>query len=172
MSQLYGKALANQVPGSVSGHQARTMFGAATAALAGAYETLGQYDSGFAEWSGLDAGSIGAARSYLDSTNAMLAGYFSDMPESSEPLSEHQLQELRTAVSSSSVAVKTIDDLFSTSWLSELCDAVIAAAGTVTASIANGVSKVAGSFVGGTWWLWLLVAGGLVFWSRYKRGKL
>ena len=173
MSQLYGKDLSKQVPASTTGNQARLMFGAMTSALAGAYSTLADYDTGgVAQWTGLDAGSVQTARDYLDSTNTMLQGYYADMPTADSAISAHQLQELQTSVSTSSVAVKTIDDLFGTGWLSELCDSIVAAAGTVSAAIANTVSKVAGSFIGGTWWLILLIVAGLVVWSRYKRGKL
>lgn len=166
---LMGKQLARQLSRETTGHQARTMFGAMTAALSGAYSTLASYDTaGIAEWSGLDAGSIEAARAYLDSTNTMLSGYFSQMPESSGRLTDHQFQMLTTSVSGSSVAVATIDDLFGTGWLEELCTQIVAAVGTVSSSIANGVSKVAGSFLGGTWWVWLLAGLTLVFWKRYR----
>jgi len=166
---LIGKALANQVPASTTGNQARLMFGAMTSALSGAYSTLADYDStGIAQWTGLDAGSVDSARGYLDSCNGILQKYFADMPISDAQLDSHQLQELKTAVSTSSVAVSTIDELFKTSWLQELCDAIVQAAGTVTAAIANTVSKVGGSFVGGTWWIWLLLGMGLILVTRYK----
>jgi hypothetical protein len=170
---LYGKALANQIPSSVTGNQARLGFGAMTSALQGAYQTLASYDlGGIGEWSGLDAGSVAAARQYLDSTNEMLQGYFADMPISDAPLSEHQLQEFKTSASTSSVAVKTIDDLFSTSWLGDLCDALIAAIGTVTSAVANAVSKVAGSFIGGTWWIWILVGLGMWGWRKWQHSAV
>lgn len=166
---LYGKALANQVPASTTGNQARIMFGAMTAALSSAYGTLANYDStGIAQATGLDAGSVDAARSYLDSCNQILSQYFPSMPISDIQLDSHQLAQLKTAVSTSSVAVKTIDDLFGTPWLQELCDAIVEAAATVTATIANTVSKVGGSFVGGTWWIWLLLAVGLVLVTRLR----
>lgn len=167
---LYGKQLAKQVPDTVSGNQARVMFGAMTRSLANAYSTLANYDSlGIAQFTGLDAGSVEAARHYLDTTNAMIGGYYGNMFEDDAALTDLLLQQLRASVSASSVAVKTIDDLFGTPWLSELCDAIVEAAKTVSATIANNVSKVAGSFIGGTWWLWLLVLGGVILATRYKR---
>lgn len=169
--RLYGKALASQVPTSTTGHQARLMYGAMTAALGNAYATLAEYDTGgIAEWSGLDAGAVAAARGYLDSTNEMLGRYYANVPPSDAVLTAQELAELRASVSTSSVACKTIDDLFSTSWLAELADSVVAAAGTVSATVAGAVAKVAGSFLGGIWWMLALAAGGWLLW-RY-RGRI
>jgi hypothetical protein len=152
--RLYGKALAKQIPDSVTGHQARTMFGAMTSNLESAYITLANWDStGIAQSTGLDAGAVAEAKQYLDGTNEMLGKYYPQMPASSDPVPAEQLAQLRTAVSTCSVAIKTIDDLFGTSWLSELVDSLIEAIGTVTAAVANTVAKVAGSFLGGVWWL-------------------
>ena len=183
MAQLYGKQLAKQIPSTTSGNQARLMFGAMTKSLNDAYAVLDDYASNgvvstllvpeyaLAKWA-ITSDSVSAARAYLDSTNNMLQGYYADMFEDDAQLTDQLLLELQTAVSTSSVAVKTIDDLFTSSFLAELCDAIIEACGTVTAAVANAVSKVAGSFIGGTWWIWLVVAAVLVFWSRYKRGEL
>lgn len=166
---LVGKALANQIPSTVTGNQARLAFGAMTTSLSSAYGTLADWDStGIAQATGLDAGAVAAGRQYLDSTNAMLAKYFSDMPESDSPLNDQQLLELKTSVSGCSVAVDQIDQLFRTSWLSELCDAIIEACATVTGKVANAVSKVAGSFIAGTWWIWVIVVVVVVV---VKRGK-
>jgi hypothetical protein len=166
--RLYGKALANQIPATVTGHQARTMFGAMTSALQGAYVTLANWDStGIAQATGLDAGAVAAARQYLDSTNEMLQGYYPQMPESNDPLTALQLQQLRTSASGSSVAAKEIDELFGTSWLSELVDAVIEACGTVSSAIASTVAKVTGSFLGGMWWLIALGLAGLLAWHKW-----
>ena len=168
--RLYGRQLANQVPTSTTGNQARLMFGLMTSALGNAYATLAEYDgTGFARWSGLDAGAVDAARGYLDGTNEMLARYYADMPTSDDVLSEHQLTELRASVSGASVACKEIDDLFSTSWLAELADALIEACGTVSAAIAGTVAKVAGSFLGGAWWLIAAGVGGWLAWKYYRR---
>jgi hypothetical protein len=168
--RLYGKALANQIPDTTTGHQARLMFGAMTSALQGAYQTLASWDStGVAQWTGLDAGAVAAARQYLDGTNDMLGKYFPDMPASDATLTTQQLAELRTAASGSSVAVKEIDELFGTSWLSELVDAIIEACATVSSAIANTVAKVGGSFLGGIWWVLLLVVAVLVFVPRVRR---
>ena len=179
---LYGKALAKQVPAATTGNQARAMFGLMTASLANAYGTLSSYGPSTTTevlapalalaYQAIDADSVKAAQDYLDSTNAMLAGYYADMPESDDVLTAQQLQELKTAVSTSSVACKTVDDLFSTGWLEELSAAIVEAIGTVAAQVAKAVSTVAGSFIGGTWWIWILVAGVLVFYARFKEGRL
>lgn len=162
MSQLYGKQLANQIPATTTGNQARLAFGAMTENLHGAYQTLADYTDAQATGSHevatfravVDADAIAAARQYLDSTNDMLGRYFPDMPATDEALSAQQLAELKAAASICSVACMTIDDLFQTSWLASLVDAVIEATATVVGKVANAVSKVAGSFLGGTWWIW------------------
>jgi hypothetical protein len=170
---LIGKQLAKQIPDTTTGNTARIMFGAMTSALSGAYDTLASYDlGGIAQATGLDAGSVQAAHDYLDSTNQMLQGYYVDMPATDDPLGAHQLDELKTAVSTSSVAVSTVDDLFGTSWLAELSDSIVAAANTVSAAVANTISKVAGSFIGGTWWIIALGLGGLYLWHKYGGSKL
>jgi len=138
---LTGKALANTVTANTTGNQARAMFGQMTKALSNAYATLKNYDSSsVAERSGIDAGSVKAARQYLDSTNAMLGKYYPNMPATNDKLTATQLSQLKLCVSSASTAAKTIDDLFSTSWASEL-----------TAEIANaakGIISKAGDIVG------------------------
>lgn len=173
MSQLYGKALANQIPDGTNGHQARVAIGAMTATLAAAYDKLAEYDgTGFASATGIDAGSVAAARQYLDGANEALAKYFPQMPASDDKLSAELLTKLRVCVSVASTAAQYIDENFSTSFLGELADAVIAACATVAGEVANAVSKVAGSFIGGTWWIWALLAVGLVLVTRYKRRPL
>lgn len=170
MSQLYGKALANQIPDSTTGHQAREAFGAMTSTLHAAYTKLQEYDpTGLGQWTGIDAGSGQAARNYLDSANAALAKYYDQMPASDAPLSSELLTKFRAAVSISSTAAQYIDENFSTSFLGELADAVIEACATVVGRVANGVSKVAGSFIGGTWWIWLCGGVGLVLLTKYKK---
>lgn len=126
---LTGKALANTVTANTTGNQARAMFGQMTKALSNAYATLKNYDSGsVAERSGIDAGSVKAARQYLDSTNAMLGKYYPNMPATNDKLTATQLSQLKLCVSSASTAAKTIDDLFSTSWASELTAEIVNAA--------------------------------------------
>ncbi len=138
---LTGKALANTIPSTVTGHQARQMFGKMTQALQGAYVTLQNYDaSGIAQTTKIDAGSIKAARSYLDSTNTMLGKYFPNMPASNNPLTAEQLKQLKLCVSSASTAVKTVDDMFSTTWLAELFAEIQDAA--------KGIVKKAGDTLG------------------------
>jgi len=172
MAQLYGKALANQIPDSTTGNQARLAFGAMTKALSGAYGTLDGYDStGLAEGLGLDAGSITTARQYLDSSNVRLGEYFPQYPATDALLPSDLLTKFRMCVSTTSVAVQYIDENFSTSFLAELADEVIAACATVTGKVANAVSKVAGSFIGGTWWIWVLAGVGLVLVSKYKKAS-
>lgn len=135
---LYGKALANTIPATTTGYQARSMFGKMTKQLGNAYATLANYDpSGIAQKSGIDAGSVKAARQYLDSTNDMLGKYYAQMPESNEPLTADQLQKLKTSVSGASVAVKTVDDLFGTPFWRELAGDITEAAKTVTKAIAS-----------------------------------
>jgi len=163
MSQLYGKSLANQIPDSTTGNQARLAFGGMTSALHSAYLKLGEYDpTGLGDWTGIDAGSGQAAKQYLDDANGILSTYYAQMPVDDAPLSSQLLTKLKVAASTSSVAVKYIDDNFSTSFLAELADSVIEACATVVGKVANTVSKVAGSFLGGTWWIWVLVAVGVV----------
>lgn len=138
---LTGKALANTVTANTTGNQARAMFGQMTKALSNGYATLKNYDSGsVAERSGIDAGSVKAARQYLDSTNAMLGKYYPNMPASNDKLTATQLSQLKLCVSSASTAAKTIDDLFSTSWLAELSAEITNAA--------KGIISKAGDMVG------------------------
>ena len=138
---LTGKALANTVTANTTGNQARAMFGQMTKALSNAYATLKNYDSSsVAERSGIDAGSVKAARQYLDSTNTMLGKYYPNFAANNDKISSTQLTQLRLCVSSASTAAKTIDDLFSTSWASELTSEI--------ANAAKGIISKAGDIVG------------------------
>ena len=138
---LTGKALANTVTANTTGNQARAMFGQMTKALSNAYATLKNYDSSsIAERSGIDAGSVKAARQYLDSTNTMLGKYYPNMPATNDKLTATQLSQLKLCVSSASTAAKTVDDLFSTSWAAELT--------TEIANAAKGIISKAGDIVG------------------------
>lgn len=122
---LVGKKLAATIPATTTGYQARALFGKMTGLLSNAYVTLQRYDAGgLAEGSGIDAGSIKAARDYLDSTNATLQKYYPMMPESSAQLTAKQLEQLRLCVSTSSVAVDYIDKNFGTSFLAELATSI------------------------------------------------
>jgi len=142
---LSGKALANTISTTTTGYQARNMFGLMTTRLSNAYGTLKNYDSWrIAEKTGIDAGSVKAARQYLDSTNSMLSKYYAQMPESSAVLTSDQLTKLKTAVSTSSVAIKTIDELFGTSFWKELGVEIVAAAKTVSKKIGETIAFPAG----------------------------
>jgi hypothetical protein len=137
---LSGKALANTIPATVTGYQARSMFGIMTQKLQGAYATLKAYDpTGLAKASRIDAGSIDAARQYLDSTNSMLGKYYAQMPNTGDKLTADQLKKLKVAVSTSSVAVKTVDDLFGTGFWRELGGEIVEAAKTVAKAVNNAV---------------------------------
>jgi hypothetical protein len=141
---LYGKALSAQVSPTTTGNQARNMFGKMTASLGNAYATLKNYDpKGIAQKSGIDAGSVKAAKDYLDNTNAMLAKYYKQMPATDQVLTADQLNKLKVAVSTSSVAVKTVDDMFGTSWGSELFGEITKAGKMIIAKVADtvGLSK-------------------------------
>lgn len=168
---LYGKALAETVPATTTGHQARAIFGQLASTVHSAYETLASYDStGVARATGLDAGSVAAAKQYLDSTNDMLAKYYPQMPASTAPLAAQQLAQLRTAVSTTSVAVKTIDDLFSTSWLSEVGTSIAQAAPQVVGKVGEGISSVLFAFLKETWWIFagagVVLVGGAYAYSK------
>lgn len=142
---LSGKALANTIPAETTGYGARKMFGEMTQALANAYSTLQNYDPNkTAQRTGLDAGSVKAARDYLDSTNTMLAKYYKQMPESSDKLTADQLKKLKVAVSTSSTAVKTVNDLFGTSWAMELTKEIGKAAVEVPKQILHGAAEAVG----------------------------
>lgn len=142
---LYGKALSKTIPATTTGFQARSMFGRMTSELSRSYKTLANYDpTGLAKASKIDAGSIDAARQYLDSTNSMLTKYYPHMPESNEALSTQQLKELQTAVSTTSVAIKTIDDLFGTSFWKEFGAEIVQAAKTVAKTVNQAVGFSAG----------------------------
>jgi len=164
---LYGKELANTIPATITGNQARSLFGNLTVSLHNAYNTLASYDStGTARVTGLDAGSVKAARDYLDSTNDMLGKYYPQMPANNSPLPATQLAQLRTAVSTTSVAVKTIDDLFNTSWLSEIAISIVQAVPQVISKVSEGTSSVLWAFFKNTWWIFVgaaVVVGGVVY---------
>lgn len=179
MAALYGKALAKQVPDSTTGNQARTMFGAMADSLSNAYATLSSYhwDSGLqamlipggAAIYGLTPDAVTPAREYLDSVNTEIQGYYANTFEDDAQLTPLLLDQLRTSVSAASTAVKQIDDLYGTSMLSDLADSIVEAAGTVSAAIASAVAKVAGSFLGGMWWLIALGIGVLLVWRKWGR---
>lgn len=142
---LYGKALANTIPATTTGYGARKMFGEMVQALKNAYGTLQTYDPNkTAQRSGLDAGSVKKAREYLDSTNATLAKYYKDMPESSAKLTAQQLKELKASASISSAAVKTVNDLFGTSWAMELTREIGKAAVAVPKAVIHGAAEAIG----------------------------
>jgi len=146
----YGKALSAKVPTNTTGYQARAMFGQMTAWLAKSYATLQNYDpSGFAAATRIDAGSIKAARDYLDSTNTMLAKYYAQMPASNDVLTADQLNKLKVAVSTSSVAVKTVDDLFGTSFWKELGTEIVAAGKEIVSKVNTGIGFSAGMIAAG-----------------------
>lgn len=189
---LYGKALARQLPSSTTGNQARLAFGAMTAALNKAYAKLDEYDAGLLGTAAsvapgifgtilsaihgagvvADANSVSTARGYLDDINGILNKYFPDMPVSDAVLTEQQFAELSASVSTCSVAVKTVDDLFSTSFLEELCDAILAAVPTVAGAIANAASKALGSTLGSLWWVIALGLGGFFAWRKWGKKVL
>lgn len=122
---LVGKKLAVTIPATTTGYQARALFGKMAGLVSSAYVTLQRYDAGgLAQKSGIDAGSVKAARDYLDNTNATLKKYYAFMPESSAQLTAKQLEQLRLSVSTSSVAVDYIDKNFGTSFLSELATSI------------------------------------------------
>ena len=142
---LSGKALAASIPATTTGYGARKMFGEMTQALGNAYGTLKNYDpNGIAQKSGIDAGSVKAAKDYLDSTNTMLAKYYKQMPASSDPLTADQLKKLKVAASTSSVAIKTVNDLFGTSWAMELSMEIAKAAVDVPKQILHGAAEAVG----------------------------
>lgn len=146
----YGKALSAKVPTTTTGYQARAMFGQMTTWLARAYGTLKAYDpSGIAAASRIDAGSIKAAREYLDSTNTMLAKYYAQMPASDAVLTADQLNKLKVAVSTSSVAVKTVDDLFGTTFWKELGTEIVQAGKDIVKKINTGIGFSAGMIAAG-----------------------
>lgn len=126
---LVGKKLAATIPDTTTGYQARAMFGEMTKTVKNAYATLANYDpSGIAQATRLDAGSIAQAKKYLDGINSMLGKWYPLYPESHNKLTPDQLKKLKAAVSTTSVAVKTVDDMFSTSWGSELFSSIKQAA--------------------------------------------
>jgi soluble lytic murein transglycosylase-like protein len=147
---LVGKALSKTISATTTGYQARAMFGLMTGQLSNAYGTLRGYDpTGLAKATRIDAGSIDAARKYLDSTNAMLSKYYAQMPESGAVLTSDQLTKLKTAVSTSSVAVKTVDDLFGTSFWKEFGAEIAQAAKTVASKVNTGIGFSAGMIAAG-----------------------
>jgi hypothetical protein len=146
----YGKALSAKIPASTTGYQARAMFGQMTGWLSKAYATLKNYDpSGIAAASRIDAGSIKAAREYLDSTNQMLAKYYAQMPATNDALTADQLNKLKVAVSTSSVAVKTVDDLFGTSFWKELGTEIVQAGKEIVSKVNTGIGFSAGMIAAG-----------------------
>lgn len=164
---LYGKALADQIPANTTGNQARSLFGTLTTSLHNAYVTLQGYDAtGVARVTGLDAGSVNAGRTYLNNTNEMLSKYYAQMPVSDDRLTADQLNKLKVAVSTTSVAVKTIDDLFSTSWGVELFGNIAQAAKDISSAAGGSIADVAGAFLKKTWWIFLgagLVYAGVIY---------
>jgi hypothetical protein len=147
---LVGKELSKTISAKTTGYQARNMFGLMTRQLSNAYGTLRSYDpTGLAKATRIDAGSIDAARKYLDSTNAMLSKYYAQMPESAAVLTSDQLAKLKTAVSTSSVAVKTVDDLFGTSFWKEFGAEIVQAAKTVASKVSTGIGFSAGMIAAG-----------------------
>lgn len=157
-ADLYGKALANEIPATTTGYQARSIFGKLTEKLSRAYQVLRDYDpTGIAKTTRIDAGSINAARSYLDSTNHMLGKYYKQMPSSNDPLTADQLKKLKVAVSTSSVAVKTVDDLFGTSFWKELGGEILTAGQNIVNKTASALAPTIGIAAAGAIGLGVLI---------------
>jgi hypothetical protein len=172
---LYGKALADQIPASTTGNQARLLFGQMTSTLHNAYVTLQQYDStGIGSKTGIDAGSVKAARQYLDDANGILQTYFLQMPASNSPLTADQLTKFKVAVSTSSAAVNYIDQNFGTGFLTEMFNnigqALVAIPSAVVSKVGGGISDVVLSFLKQTWWI-LLLGGGAIAGFFYLQGR-
>jgi hypothetical protein len=193
---LIGKQLGKQVSASTTGEQARQIFALLAASLSSASQTLDAHNAPGAIGTGIasaslfgglftsidelftgasDGGSVQAAQDYLNSTASLLSTYLADMPDTG-PLSEHQLEELRVAVSTTSVCVYQIDSLFSTGWAQELSDSIVETVNAIPAFVASTVAGAVGivgrglgSFIGGTWWIWCLAVVGLVLYVRHKR---
>lgn len=144
-TKLVGKKLAATIPATTTGYQARALFGAMSKTLSNAYVTLSKYDSsGIAQATKLDAGSVKAARDYLDNTNATLKKYYPFMPESNEKLTSKQLEQLRLSMSTASVAVDYIDQNFGTSFLGELATAIKDAGVEIVKTVVTTAAKAVG----------------------------
>lgn len=168
---LIGKALANQIPESTTGKQAAAVCRGMLAALGRAYGVVDAYDpSGLAQASGLDAGSVEAAKMYLDGQREYVDRVLSDCPTSDNPIASTLLARVRAAASGSSTACKYVDDNFQTSFAAELSAEVVAVTGTIVGKIGDAVSTVAGSFIGSTWWVWILVGLALLGWRKLQKG--
>ena len=196
MGALYGKALAKTIPGSTTGNQALAMFAALRAAIASANGVLANYGASdtttAAVSSGLDAlpfvggvagslfgglaetagGPRAAAQAYLSDTAATLDKYQPNFVANDTQIAAAQLVQLRVCVSTTSVAVKYVDDNFSTGFLAELADSLLDAADTVGAAVAKTVSHVVGSFFGATWWIWVVAGVAIVvYYSALAKGR-
>lgn len=167
MAGLYGKALAKTIPASTTGTQAQAIFGAQRTSIAHAQATLSAYSSGFSIGQG-DA--IAASQQYLGDITQMLDRYEPGFTNTEQPISDLQLVQLRACVSTASVMCRFIDENFATSYLQELSDAIVEILATFAARAAKAGADVFGSFVGGSWWIWVATGLGIVFYFALKKG--
>lgn len=152
MAGLYGKALARTIPASTTGVQAQAIFAAQHTAIARAQATLSAYASGFSIGQG-DA--VATAQQYLSDIAQMLDRYEPGFVATEQPITDLQLVQLRACVSTASVMCRFIDDNFSTAYLQELSDSIVGILATAAAKAAKAGADVFGSFIGGSWWIWL-----------------
>lgn len=167
MAGLQGKALARTIPASTTGTQALAIFAAQRSAVVKAQATLSSYASGFSIGQG-DA--VAMAQVYVSDIVQMLDKYEPEFTSTEQPISADQLVKLRACVSTASVMCRFVDDNFSTSYLQELSDEIVAILATIAAKAAQAAANVAGSFIGGSWWIWLVTGGLVIGYFWLKRG--
>ncbi len=184
---LYGQDLSKYIPPDCTWSQGTDICLALETAARKSYDVFSTW-SNLSNHGALDAARMALLNSLDASQTAALKGQLDDAYAAvlatdtliqeqaaqngwDAPMPPDYVGKLRAVVEVSSGMQKTIDDWFSVSIGGALSDSIVSTVGGVSATVGNAVSKLAGSFIGATWWVWLLVGAGVVLYLKTK-GRL
>lgn len=174
---LYGENLAKTLPASPTLDDLRQV-------MLADHDALVAVEANFSAWDDFKAnGAVDAVNLSLlqaidpasvDSVRAIWSQQFGSMAlitagidASDDPPSDDLVSLCRDHLSNDSDFIHTVDSIFHTSVGTQLADATVSEVGDLSAKVANAVSKVAGNFLGGVWWIVALALGALVLWHKY-----
>jgi len=182
---LYGQNLSAQVPDGCTWSQGTDVCAACEAAAQSSYSVFSDWQNaqnhGLADaarmafLNSLDASQTAQLKSQLDDALAATLALDQLIQQQGqdtgwdEAMPADYVAKLRGVVANMSSMMATIDSWFSVSLTGALSDAIVSTVGGISGTVANAISKVAGNFIGGTWWVWLIVAGVVVLYVKGKK---
>jgi hypothetical protein len=182
---LYGASLSKYVPDGCTWGQGTDVCAACEDAAKASYSVFSDWanakNHGLADaarmafLNGLDSGQTDQLKSQLDDAYAATLALDQLIQEQGQagswddPMPADYVAKLHGVVANMSSMMSTIDAWFSVSLTGALSDSIIATVGGISGTVANAVSKVAGSFIGGTWWIWLLVGAAFVVSPKLRK---